>query len=238
MYFNECKQQIETLGARSPDSEYANNIEALGLCERGLGFALRRVGRDKNGNSTLPDAAAAFRAAIDDLNAAARRGNDETGSLEVAWGALTGTLILGGEAGGASAASVKEAATETMRLDAQILAGDRSAYQQTPTVNAAVSLANDLGYAAYNALMAGKPDVALGYATEAAALPVNPSNDTRINMAHAYLLNGQASEAEALYAASKGQSDQLADIKEDFAIFTNVGIAVPAMDQVRKELGI
>lgn len=238
LYFNECKQQIETLGARSPDSEYANNIEALGLCERGLGFALRRVGRDKNGNSTLADAAAAFRAAIDDLNAAARRGNDETGSLEVAWGALTGTLILGGEAGGASAASVKEAATETMQLDAQILAGDRSAYQQTPTVNAAVSLANDLGYAAYNALMAGKPDVALGYATEAAALPVNPSNDTRINMAHAYLLNGQASEAEALYAASKGQSDQLADIKEDFAIFTNVGIAVPAMDQVRKELGI
>ncbi|HTU53622.1 MAG TPA: hypothetical protein VMF62_06600 [Acetobacteraceae bacterium] len=238
LYFNECKQQIETLGARSAASEYANNIEALGLCERGLGVALRRLGRDKDGNSTLPEAAAAFRASIDDLDAAARRGNDETGSLEVAWGALTGTLILGGDAGGGSAAAVKEAASEAMRLDAQILAGDRSAYQQTPTVNAAVNLANDLGYASYNALMAGKPDVALRYATEAAALPVNPSSDTRINMAHAYLLNGDVSEAEALYAASKGRPDQLAGIKEDFAIFTNVGIAVPAMEQVRKELGI
>ena len=234
LYFNECKQQIETLGARSQPSEFAANIEALGLCERGLGFALRRLGRNADGSSSLPEAAKDYEAAISDLNAAALKGVDETSALEEAWGGLAATRILNEGEGGPSPA----AAGDTMRLDQQILTSDRQAYQQNQNVSNAESLASDLGYASYNALLAGKPDLALEYAKQAAALPVNPSNDTRINIAHAYLLNGQVSEAEALYVASKGQADQLADIKEDFAVFTKLGLAVPAMDQVRKELGI
>ena len=232
LYFNECRQKIETLGARSQPSEDAANIEALGLCERGLGFALRRLGRNADGSSSLPEAAAESRAAIRDFKTAALKGKDETASLEEAWGDLAETLILSEGQGGSAAAG------DTMRLDQKILASDRQAYRQYQSVGNAVSLANDLGYAAYNALLDGKPDVALRYADEAAKLPVNPSNDTRINIAHAYLLNGKVSAAEELYVASKGQPDQLADIKEDFAIFTKLGLAVPAMDQVRKELGI
>lgn len=130
------------------------------------------------------------------------------------------------------------AAGDTMRLDQQILASDRDAYRHYRSVGNAESLVDDLGYASYNALLGGKLKLALEHAEEAAKLPVNPSSDTRIDIAHAYLLNGRVSEAEKLYVASKGIPLEVLSIKEDFAIFTKLGLAVPAMEQVRKELGI
>jgi len=89
-----------------------------------------------------------------------------------------------------------------------------------------------------------RPRLAVQYGEEAVKLD---SSQTwlKVNLGHGYLFVGRYDDAKALYLATKDvrkQSDPkttfVEDIKDDFALFRKLGIAIPDMGRIERELGL
>jgi tetratricopeptide (TPR) repeat protein len=212
----ECVSIIQELIRKNPT---LLNYAALGYCYRALGFSLRR-------SSKLADAEQAYRNAIDNFRNAGEKDQED-----LAWLGLAATQILGRKAG----ADVRKLEAREYDNDLRQLQSERDAYKMKHTYDNAASLAGALAEACFDAVINGKTAEAARYADEAARLHIDLSPANRVNLAHAYLVGGRVAEAEKLYSSSR---DQIRDIREDFEVFTNFGVAVPAMDQIRKDVGI
>jgi hypothetical protein len=224
--YQECVSDLQASTKQVSDKQKYIYHE-LAQCERMLGYALRKTGDYRSAASNV-------QASVEHFKLAGIHGpfDDDILAKEKYTLAVAATFSNDG------IADAKNLWGQTYSIRSQTLAADRQDYQRHPTMDAGETLVDELSLTCFVALLNGKIDEAVSYADEAAKLPVTATHGLRINFAHAYLLYGRTKDAEQLYLESKDKPEEIADIREDFIVIEKLGLAVPEMDTVRRELGI
>ena len=235
-FYRDCVETMSSL-ARQWQQVSSANDELLGRCQMGRGNALRRLGLDQltDGRATFTDAATAYEAALSAFEQAAQRKGDERSFIRDARYGLAVSLILRGQ----PKEEAEVAWTTYLGLARDTLGSAREGYAKTKNESTSRDLVDALGSASMDALINRDPSSAARYAEEAAALGSAPQAWIEINRAHAYLLLGRVDEAQAIYRRYlKEDPVYVEDVKEDFRVLRQRGIALASMDTIEREFGI
>jgi tetratricopeptide (TPR) repeat protein len=130
------------------------------------------------------------------------------------------------------------------QADERWLAIARERHAKSANAATRSDLVQAYGDAGWNALLSGRSKVSAQY--NEAALKLDGSRTwIRVNLGHAYLFLGRIEEARKVYIAVRnvnrsedGTRKYSHEIRDDFALFRKLGIGVPAMDRMEREIGI
>jgi hypothetical protein len=120
----------------------------------------------------------------------------------------------------------------------------RELHDKSPNATTRDDLVQAYGHAGWHALLGGRNKESLQHSET--ALELDSSRTwVKVNLGHAYLFLGRAGEARKIYIEVKdvnrtddGKRKYAHEIRDDFALFRKLGIGVPAMDAVAKDIGI
>jgi tetratricopeptide (TPR) repeat protein len=139
-------------------------------------------------------------------------------------------------------AAAKAAYGDLFRADERWLGVARATFQKNESADARADLLKAYGDAGWHGVLAGETKSPAQYMEQALALDPKPPW-IRVNLGHAYLFLGRYADAKAMYLGVKDEkrSDDVNrtyanEITGDFALFRKLGLGIPEMDRIVREL--
>ncbi|MGH6767580.1 MAG: tetratricopeptide repeat protein [Xanthobacteraceae bacterium] len=140
--------------------------------------------------------------------------------------------------------AAKQTYDAMFQADERWLAIARERHTKSANADTRSDLVQAYGDAGWNALLSGRSKLSVQYCE--AALKLDGTRTwIRVNLGHAYLFLGRIEDAKKVYIAVRdidrsadGKRKYSHEIRDDFVLFRKLGIGVPAMDRMAREIGI